>query len=79
MDNETTKFQSASNNETIRFQFTLDQTNALLNAIGQLPYHQAHTLVEMIMVQGHEQALAIIERQRGAQGEDPQASAAAAA
>ena len=49
------------------------------NAIGQLPYQQAHSLVEMIMVQGHEQALAIIERQRGAQNEDPQASAAAAA
>jgi len=80
MDNETTKFQSAPNNETIKFQFTLDQTNALLSALGQLPYQQAHSLVEMIMVQGHEQAMAIIERQRGAQDEaDPQASAAAAA
>lgn len=67
-------------NETIKFQFTLDQTNALLGAIGQLPYQQAHPLVEMIMIQGHEQAMAIIERQKGAQGEDnSQAPAAAAA
>lgn len=65
--------------KTINFSFTVEQTNALLTALGQLPYAQAHMLIEMIMVQGHEQAMAIMKAQSEIIDEDSQAPANPAA
>lgn len=58
------------NEKMINFSFTVEQTNAILTALGQLPYAQAYPLVELLMMQGHEQAMAIMKEREEASGEN---------
>ncbi len=40
------------NNEILNFKFTVEQTNALLNALGNAPFVQVAQLINLIQTQG---------------------------
>ena len=48
----------------LTFKLTVDETNLILNGLGNLPYSQTYSLISKI----HEQAAIQLEEQEGAAG-----------
>lgn len=48
----------------IKLELTIDQINALLNALSPLPYAQVHELIKLILEQGNPQAQAIMDAKK---------------
>ncbi|CAB4129400.1 hypothetical protein UFOVP118_40 [uncultured Caudovirales phage] len=42
-------------NKPLTFTFTVDQTNSILNVLGQAPFVQAANLINLIQAQGTDQ------------------------
>ena len=48
-------------NFILKFEFTVAQTNGILNVLGKAPFYQAANLVELIRSQGEPQFKAALE------------------
>ena len=45
----------------LKFEFSVAQTNAILNVLGNAPYYQTANLIELIRSQGEPQFKAVLE------------------
>lgn len=58
---EETQKPDPLDNFILKFEFTVAQTNGILNVLGNAPFYQAASLVELIRSQGEPQFKAALE------------------
>jgi len=58
---EETKKQDPLDSFILKFEFSVAQTNAILNVLGNAPFYQVANLIELIRSQGEPQFKAAVE------------------
>jgi hypothetical protein len=64
--------ESKFNKEVLTYQITIEQTNALLNALGQLPFVVAAPHIDLIHKQGGKQVEQILANHKDEEPTDEQ-------
>lgn len=62
MTEQVTPQQDPLDNEILKFEFTVGQTNALLNIIGNAPYVAAAPLIALVQSQGTPQFAELLKK-----------------
>ena len=75
MTEQVTQQQDPLDNEILKFEFTVGQTNALLNIIGNAPYVVAAPMISLVQSQGTPQFAELLKKAEAEEAKPEEAKA----